>query len=310
MNADGSGFTTLYSFSGGRDGAFPAGRLTISGNTLYGACSQDGPNGNGAIFSINTDGSNFKVIYGFPGSVDGTVPTGSLLLSGTTLYGQNSSGGTFGFGTVFKLDTSGTNYTVLYAFSDSGDGNWPAGGLVQSGNTLFGVTTMGGTNGTGAIFSLNIDGTNFQNLYSFAATPDGTLPEGGLIISGSTLYGMTRQGGAAGWGSVFKINTDGTAYSILHSFAASADGKDPHLGSLVLSGTTLYGLTSGGGTGGAGTIFSLNTDGSNYSTIYSFVGGSGGTGPYGGLIISDSVLYGTTCFGGNSVYGTIFGFGL
>jgi uncharacterized repeat protein (TIGR03803 family) len=103
-------------------------------------------------------------------------------------------------------------------------------------------------------------------LHSFAAGPnDGAIAPGSLVASGSTLYGMTEAGGSLDNGAVFKINNDGTGFTLLHSFqSALNDGSTPN-GSLALSGTTLYGLTQFGGSATSrGTAFSINIDGTGF----------------------------------------------
>ena len=107
------------------------------------------------------------------------------------------------------------------------------------------MTLGAGTGASGTIFKINIDGTGYQVLHSFGTVPnDGYSPYGSLTLSGSTLYGMTEAGGANGKGTIFQINADGTGYQVLYSFGSVAsDGCYPY-GSLTLSGTTLYGMTS------------------------------------------------------------------
>jgi uncharacterized repeat protein (TIGR03803 family) len=75
----------------------------------------------------------------------------------------------------------------------------------------------------------------------------------------------------------------------------------------------LYGTTKSGGSGGSGTVFRLNTDGTGFATLYSFTAADPGTGtnrdgayPVSGLILSGGVLYGTTSSGGTAGYGTVF----
>src|SRR6266481_1072267 len=68
-------FTTLYSFSGGNDGAYPFAGLVLSNNTLYGTASQYGSSGNGTVFKLNTDGTGFATLHSFAGSPnDGATP--------------------------------------------------------------------------------------------------------------------------------------------------------------------------------------------------------------------------------------------
>jgi uncharacterized repeat protein (TIGR03803 family) len=84
---------------------------------------------------------------------------------------------------------------------------------------------------------------------------------------------------------VFAINTDGTGFTNLHSFASSSDGANPY-GGLVLSGNTLYGTASQGGSHSDGTVFAINTDSTGFTNLYNFTGGSDGANPYCGLVLS------------------------
>src|SRR5437868_13539886 len=75
----------------------------------------------------------------------------------------------------------------------------------------------------------------FTTLHGFTATSasypytnnDGANPYGGLILSGSTLYGTASAGGSWGKGTVFKSNTDGTGVMAVHSFTGGNDGNAP-----------------------------------------------------------------------------------
>jgi uncharacterized repeat protein (TIGR03803 family) len=154
---------------------------------------------------------------------------------------------------------------------------------------------------------MGLDGSNFSLLHSFTpATGDGYDPEGSLTLVGSTLYGMTRQGGGAG--TIFKENTDGTGYAVLHNFAGQVGGDGAHPDALLtLVGGRLYGTTDSGGTANLGTIFSMNLDGSGYTVNHSFFGGTAdGSDPQGDLTLVGSTLYGMTAAGGTSNFGTIF----
>jgi len=101
-----------------------------------------------------------------------------------------------------------------------------------------------------------LNAQTFTILHSFTAGSDGAFPYGGLILSGNTLYGTTYLGVSPTYaGNVFAVNTDGTSVINLHSFTAlnshdaNSDGAYPHA-ALILSGNTLYGTTTIGGSSG------------------------------------------------------------
>ncbi|HZL80150.1 MAG TPA: choice-of-anchor tandem repeat GloVer-containing protein [Candidatus Limnocylindrales bacterium] len=103
---------------------------------------------------------------------------------------------------------------------------------------------------------------------------------------------------------MFAINTNGTGFKNLHSFALSSDGGEP-VGGLILSGKTLYGKTIRGG-GAYGTIFAVNSDGTGFAKLNTFLIGNEGANPEAGLILSGNTLFGTTYQGGSSGLGTVF----
>jgi uncharacterized repeat protein (TIGR03803 family) len=272
INTNGTGFTNLYSFTGGNDGANPQAGLILSGNTLYGTAGMGGSSSRGSMFAINTNGTGFTTFYGFTATTypsytnsDGAHPQTGLILSGNTLYGTANQGGGANAGTVFAVNTNGTSFTNLHNFPatppypgpyTNSDGNYPQAGLILSGNTLYGTAYSGGGSGYGTVFAVHTNGTGFTNLHSFTYG-DGANPQAGLILSGNILYGTAGHGGNSGVGTVFAVHTDGTGFTNLHSFTGgSGDGAGPY-GGLILSGNTLYGTTYSGGSSGNGTVFSL-----------------------------------------------------
>jgi uncharacterized repeat protein (TIGR03803 family) len=308
LNIDGTGFTTLYEFSpptydpsigayDNPDGLTPLGTLVLSGNTLYGTAVMGGSAMNGTVFGVTTDGASFTPLYSFTGppanceacvvtNSDAAHPRTELILSGNTLYGMGESGGSSGKGTVFAVNTDGTGFTVLHNFTGGNDGangfvtldGLRASGdsrLALSGSTLYGAAETGGASGNGTVFKVNTDGTGFTVLHSFtAAIPgtyvnsDGVFPSGLVISPANTLFGTTYYGGSSGNGTVFKLNSDGTGFAVLHNFKVTtgreshfpysvinSDGSFPN--SLILSGNILYGTALEGGDAGNGTIFSM-----------------------------------------------------
>jgi uncharacterized repeat protein (TIGR03803 family) len=332
-------FTTLHNFNGFQ-GAYPYGGLILSSNTLYGTASNGGGGGGpGTVFAIQSDGASFTNLHALTTS-EGGEPYAGLILAGDTLYGTTSgigNSGTNGNGTVFAIKTNGTGYRTVYSFtaldptySTNSDGKSPRGSLVLSGNTLYGTAYLGGTWGKGTVFAVNTDGTGFTNLHSFkgasgsSTNNDGDGPNAGLVLAGNTLYGTTAFGSGFDNGTVFKISTDGTGYASIHDFSAiwynggldvftNADGANPFAG-LILSGDVLYGTANNGGVAGSGTVFALNTNGTNFTTLHSFTLippfspfiNNDGSQPYASLILSGGTLFGTAAYGGASANGTVF----
>jgi uncharacterized repeat protein (TIGR03803 family) len=295
-------FLTLHSFDG-TNGATPVTGLVLSGSTLYGTAGA-------AIFKLNTDGSGFAVLNGSSGSVN------TLLLSGNTLFGVEG-GGLFRHGTVFKIDTEGSNFSILHDF-DLTNGANPCTSLVLLGNTLYGMTRNSGARlatNDGFLFALGTDGTGFTNLAYGAFNPTS------LILSGSTFYGTDLDGGLSDGGVfTYKFDThaanDLVANFDLYDFSdenensLNNDGSNPY--SLIISGNTLYGTADLGGTAGNGTVFKVNTGGTGFATLHDFsaTGTNGinadGINPDGGLALSGNTLYGTANMGGKKGNGTVF----
>jgi uncharacterized repeat protein (TIGR03803 family) len=279
-----AGVTVLHSFATlnngtNQDGANPAGGLALSGNVLCGSAAMGGLKGAGALFYIAPDASSFKTFRSLSNAPDAGFPRGDQLASGNNLFGTSYGGGTSGVGTVYLVQTNGALARILN----------------------FGT----------------VDANTATNLAG--AGPDAAVI---LAPSGNVLFGTASVGGLNGNGVIFSVATNGTSGSVLHTFTAlnsntgtNADGATP-LGAMVLSGNTLYGTTSAGGAGGNGTVFSVGTNGNNFSTLYSFtaldpIAGTNTDGaiPSGGLVLSNGVLYGTTFAGGFGKSGVVFSIG-
>ncbi len=229
LNTDGTGFTNLHSFIADSDGSRPQAGLILSGNTLYGTASGGGMPNSGTVFKLNTNGTGFTTLYTFTldstsGNSDGAHPEGSFVLSGNTLYGTTVQGGSANVGAVFRINTDGTCFTNLHNFVAVSDGAYPIGGLIISGNTLYGTAYVGGSSGNGTMFAINTDGTGFTNLHSFTATSgpksinnDGAVLYASLLFSGNNLYGMASAGGSKGNGTLFRLLLPGPQLTITAS---------------------------------------------------------------------------------------------
>ena len=328
----GSGFGVDYSFKGGTDGAGPTASLIQdpAGN-LYGTTSQGGNTdcggvGCGTVFRVDTR-NHETVLHVFTGGTsDGATPHGRLVMDesgnlyGTTSAGGNTGCGGAGCGTVFKIDSSGTEM-VLYSFTGSPDGANPYAGPVMDGaSELYGTTENGGASNSGTVFKIDTSG-NETVLYSFNGGPsDGADPKADLTFDpAGNLYGTTYSGGSFGDGTVFELNTSGVE-TVLYSFTGGADGGNPFGGVTRDSTGALFGTVENGGSQSLdrqyqagpeishgccrGLVYELN--GTGFSVLYTFTGNNDGGNPACDLALNNGVLYGTTLSGGPGHRGTAF----
>src|ERR1022692_2588448 len=135
-------------------------------------------------------------------------------------------------------------------------------------------------------------------LHHFASPPQGAYPEAGVVRDpAGNLDGTTVNGGAAGWGVVFKLDTAGRQ-TVLYNFTGGADGGNPSGGVIGDSAGNFYGTTLNGGAASWSVVFKLDKSGQE-TVLYSFTGGTDGWNPSGGVIrYSAGNLYGTPQIGG------------
>ena len=316
----------LHSFGGGIDGEQPyAGLVQGTDGALYGTTYLGGSNRAGTVFKINPNGSGNTPLFHFGNNNNDPFglasPSGLIQGADGALYGP-AHGGSAGYGSVFRINPNGSGYAVLHSFDPSG-GYSPNAALVQGRDgSLFGTTQSGGA-GFGTVFRLNTNG-GFTQLCAFgSATNDPQSPQSPLIQGADgALYGTSHAGGtsavggASGFGTVFKINTNGTGMTVLHNFMPSGgDGQNPYLAGLVQgSNGVLYGITqeggsfANGGSSGFGTVFKINPDGTGYAILHNF-NPSAGDGKYPNSALvpgNDGELYGNTEFGGSNNLGVVF----
>ncbi|MEN6449422.1 MAG: choice-of-anchor tandem repeat GloVer-containing protein [Thermoguttaceae bacterium] len=259
--------------------------------------------------------NTYNILHSFDGGgADGASGNIGVVIDGSTLFGMTEAGGANNQGTIYRLDASGSGFSVLHSFAGgNSDGLSPMGGLIRNDSTLYGMTGWGGASGCGTVFKMQTDGSGFSVLHAFTGgANDGQQPAySRLTRSGNTLYGMTEYGGSnsgLGKGTIFKVNVDGSGYTVLHSFTGGiGDGADPQSG-LTVIGDTLYGTTKAGGVSDFGTLFKIGADGNGFSILHSFGANTrGGVSPCGELTLSGTTLFGTAQQGGgNGPYGTIF----
>jgi uncharacterized repeat protein (TIGR03803 family) len=309
---------------------------------LYGVSSPATAITGGVIYRAAVDGSQIRTLYQLKPD-DALSPAGGLVLAsdgllyGTTKFGK--AGQLDGTGSIFKIAADGTGFAIIHRFATTTstnadlnpvntNGAYPEAELVEGADGyLYGTAHVGGPNGTGTIFKISRDGTDFRLLHSFAAntaattsglivTVDGASPTGPLVAGADNFfYGTTSLGGTNGRGVVFRIAFDGTGFQVLHHFSATtadtstallenADGATP-LGGLVDGGDGyFYGTTVQGGTDGHGVLFAIPADGATFTVLHAFTGADGSRPVAELMVASSGKLYGVTSAGGVNSAGT------
>jgi uncharacterized repeat protein (TIGR03803 family) len=302
---------------------------------FYGTTSDGGSSGHGTAFVMTPLGV-VTILHNFGDSSvmnDGLTPNAALIQgtgSDTHFYGTTSTGGSQNMGTIFSMTPQGA-ITILHSFGDGSalnpdgttatDGVSPTAALVlgKDGN-FYGTTSAGGTNTTGTAFIMTPAGvvTILHHFGDGTVTSDGLNPNASLIQgngSDTNFYGTTPSGGANNnLGTAFSMTPTGTV-TILHNFGGSAvdtsgnsasDGSFPAAGLTWGSDGNFYGTTTDGGSGGTGTVFLMTTQGA-VTILHSFIIGTDGTSPIGGLVQgSNGKFFGTTPLGGSHNAGVSF----
>ncbi len=345
--------TVLYEFgTSPLDGSDPAGTLVRdSRGNLYGTTrysGQDGVSGQGCgtFFKLSPPAKKGgqwteTILYNFQGNdSDGCGPFGTLVAdSKGNIFGVTTEGGGTGktddTGGVFEMSppaTEGGSWTESFT-RPTGPGYFPSGGLaIDSHGKLFGVMNAGGAGSAGTVYDIIPPSTPggtwiTSTLYEFKGGTDGSSPAATLRLDGAgRIYGTTFSGGAANFGTVFRLAppTNGSSWSktTLYSFQGGSDGRNPQARMVFDAVGHLYGTTVyGGGAaacssfGGCGTIFRLSQQGHAWSeqTVYRFQGPSADGSYPSGLQFHDGAIYGTTLNGGTVspyFFGSIFKLGV
>jgi len=279
-----------------KPGKIGSGLIEGSDGFLYGTTRHGGTNlvdlagsarGVGTLYRIRKDGSDFTILHHFGGdnsSSYNSIWTEPIEASDGALYGVTYAGGVAGVGYVYKIHRDGTGFAILHHFQDgsvAGDAARSTAPLVEGPDgMLFGVTQYGGVKppwtdwGQGAAFRIGKDGSNYQVLHSFGATPQSpTQPTGLSLGRDGRLYGATSRGGALGAGTLFRMNLDGGDLVVLAELGNWSSRPDFMPGNpLHASDGLLYGMSQSNGQ-----IYKLQPGDGEHSTLTSVVSdGSGG----------------------------------
>jgi len=283
----------VYTFGAGADGVLGAGLIVPDGQGgLLGETFAGGSAGFGTLFrlvppAIAGGAWSHSVVYDFTGGASGAAtPTGNLLSDGAGhFFGTSERGGPGGKGTVYELTQPVTpggvwTSTVIASFTGGSVDAAPPQALAMDGaGALYLALAEGGPNhGDGQVIKLTQSSPGVWTrtvLHSFGHGKDGSHTAYRVTLDGAgNVYGATYNGGSAGHGIVYELSAaNNYAETILHDFSGgAADGSAP-AGNLILSADgVLTGTTAAGGTGNAGTVFTLTPNGAgyDYAVTYNF----------------------------------------
>jgi len=305
--------TVLVTFQGASNGATGYGDLALDGDTLFGEAYGDvyamhGFQGD-LLFSVKTDGSDFRVLHRFHGS-DGAYPlerpviTPDHVLYGVTSYGGTpcAPGGAGGCGVLFQLNPDGS-YVVLHNFNGASEGLVPGRIVMDSAGTIIGTTTQGGEGNAGIIYTYVPATGVFTTIYTFNYN-NGDEPRLGGISPDGTIYGVTNSGAGASVqnGTLFALAPAGRTYTLTTIVTFNyTNGAGPVSGPLVVGDGELIGTTGAGGVHKAGTLYSYKSG--KLTTLYNFSSKNGMPyGPAGTPAVTRArIIYGTTEDGGTAL---------
>jgi len=320
--------STLYSFKDSNDGYSPLTGLVFGpGGTLYGWAAYGGPYGRGSAYELTPPASPGGIwtettIYAFKGPPsDGGSPAGGFAIGAIgSLYGTTYRGGTYNQGTVFELTPPASpggawTLSVLYSFRGDGDGVYPNAGVVIGGKgAIYGTTSQGGALGYGTVFALELVAWAWEervlfSLSSSLGSPDGLTPWHNGALYGQTPSNIFEATPPAAEGGTWTVQslTPGLPNINLQSVTVSLSG--------AIYWTNPVGGTSTacGDSQGCGTLNELmppSSPGGKWTLVvlHSFTGQDGdGYQPNAGLVVTKSgSVFGTTYYGGQNFFGTVF----
>jgi len=246
--------TVLYNFTNTNDGGFPkVPPVQAPDGNLYGTTGSASAT---VLYRITPSGT-FTVMANLPSQ------SYSPLLVGTdgNLYGTTLFGGTVNRGAAFQYAPAKKKLKIIHSFGTNSEGGSPYGPLMQGvDGKLYGTTSNGGTSAGGTVFQMSTAGKTVT-LVNFDTTHEanGATPFAGVVQgSDGFLYGVASVGGANGLGTLFKVSTKGTGFTVLHDFA-TATGDTPLSTPLLHTNGKIYGLAFHGGSHTAyGAIYSLD----------------------------------------------------
>lgn len=265
MRTDGSDFTVNKTFTSADETNYGIQPLTSGAVSHYNGkiiftMLLGGDYSGGTIVSFDTLTSTLTKIFSFPAVNRSSIATHPKIIDGK-LVGLSSNG-------LYSVALDGTGYQQLNTLPLSG---YPILNYETATNKIF-YSTAGGAFKNSRLVKIdavtNIDST----IRSFGNVPEGYNPDGIIRTPNGVLYGIARNGGSEGGGTLFKMNADGSAFSVVKDFVGD-NGQSPVGQLLYGSDGRLYGVCKKSGGSGSSdnmVIYGMDVNGNNYSVLHLF----------------------------------------
>jgi uncharacterized repeat protein (TIGR03803 family) len=264
----------------GTNGTGPLGNMTWLNGKFYGLANTGGLHGVGNIYSFDPATNLLTDVFDMDSSY-GTLPFGNMYPVNGKLYYATRGGGAYGGGTIMSFDPVTNTCTDIYDF---GPHSGPSSYFTMIGDFMYGTTLTGGGSGSGNLYSFNPVTTAFRDLNDFYTYYFGYYP-GGVASYNGNIYGVTQDGGPNySDGLIYSYNLSTRTRSTLHEFddMFSQEGRGPVYDNPIITSTGLMiGLTSSGGTGGGGTVYSFDLNTHVYTVLLNFDWNTTGGSPKG-----------------------------
>lgn len=277
---------------------------TVAQLAFYGTTNSNtgGPDMYGGIFRYVPQTNTFTSEH-VCSATDGSMISGMVQM-GDLFYGTTSTEGATGFGSVFSFDPATSNYTVLANF-DSINGKGPVDDMVLAPDGKFyGVTSYGGTNNGGVLYSFNPTNNTITKLHDFLPGPYSQPMAGPILGNNGNLYGVV----SFYYGGLFEYNIGTDAFNYIFDFPTTNGGRVPYGKLTEVQDSVFYGSTRYGGTGTAqsGTLFRYDQRDDSFTTVKFFQDGADGAWPQNGFVHVGDNIYGFAYKGGAHTYGIFF----
>ena len=295
-------YTRLYDLNGNGYN-YPVGALLYANDgKLYGTTNNNGSPGTGILYSFDVTSNTFTKLYDFYASNNADPMGGVIQTPNGLMYGLASNGSG---GYIYSFDPVSKTITDVYDFLNATEGKNPTESLINGiDGKLYGMTSVGGVNFTGVIFSFDPNTNTYLKLFDFDIN-NGTAqgPYGHLVQSSSGMfYGVTYAGINNSAPTLFSYDKVNNAVNVLsYNFGSPGSPYNPGGSPFLYNNNILYGTTFNGGSGNQGIAYAYDINASQFAKILDFTGPNGSfpTGSFG--LAQNGKLYALTNSGGASV---------